>query len=121
MTGGPPLSSSGACPDSVGVLFASVISVLGRLFLCNNAANLPLCFQSIAGCYSRNLFPFKLLHCCPGVGILPPPFPSSFTLTPHLRSPLPCLPRAARGASREHPCRPLCTMRVANPEWPILE
>src|SRR5690348_3067100 len=67
MTGGPPLSSSGACPDSVGVLFASVISVLGTLLFCNNAANLPLCFQSLAGCSSRNLFPFKLLHCCRGV------------------------------------------------------
>jgi len=28
---------------------------------------LPLCFQSLPGCSSRNPFLFTLLHCCPGV------------------------------------------------------
>src|SRR6266700_6113908 len=31
-------------------------------------SNLPLYFQSLAGCPSRNPFPFMLLHRCPGVG-----------------------------------------------------
>jgi hypothetical protein len=30
-------------------------------------ANLHPCFQQLAGASSRNLFPFMLLHCCPGV------------------------------------------------------
>jgi hypothetical protein len=36
-------------------------------FLASTPANLRLCFQSLARCSSRNSFPFKLLHCCPGV------------------------------------------------------
>ena len=35
-------------------------------------ANLPFYFQQLAGCYRRNPFRFKLLHCCPGVA--PPVF-----------------------------------------------
>ena len=44
------------------------LSAPGNVFLCNNAAILPLYFQQLPGCPSRNPFVFKLLHCCRGVG-----------------------------------------------------
>ena len=37
------------------------------LWFAHALANLHLYFQSVAGCSSRNLFFFRLLHCCPGV------------------------------------------------------
>ena len=49
-------------------------------FLAATAANLHLCFQQLPRCSSRNPFPFKLLHCCPGVA------PPSVHFNPHLNS-----------------------------------
>src|ERR1700746_1614853 len=40
---------------------------LSAICLCILLANLPLCFQSVARCPSRNSFLFTLLHCCRGV------------------------------------------------------
>ena len=36
-------------------------------------ANLPLYFQPLPGCSTRNPLVFMLLHCCPGVVWVPPP------------------------------------------------
>jgi len=58
--------------------------VIRHSSLATASANLPLCFQSVARCSSRNSFLFTLLHCCRAWVCPSPP--------PHLKSYLNSLP-----------------------------
>src|SRR5689334_720239 len=59
------------------------------LLRCKTFANLPLYFQSLPGCLTRNPFPFTFLHGCRGVAI--PSYPQHLRHLTHCSRPSPHL------------------------------